>query len=177
MSTEQTRSRGLTVENAVAGALAGLAAGIAMGVILHAGANIMDGVGALYGWPTVIGGWIAHLLNSVLFAVVFVWLISRPRVRSYAETLAGTVGLGIGYGTVLGLVTGGVLLPLWLGAAGASTLPVPLLPIPGVVEDIVVALSIAIAHLVYGAILGGVYFFVRDVEIATVDETAREESF
>lgn len=147
----------------VGGAVAGLVAGVGMGLVLHFGAGTMALVGALYGRPTVLAGWVAHLVNSVVLALVFVAVVSQPLLRDYTSSPAEVVGLAAGYGAALGVLTGGLLLPLWLDAAGATELPVPLLPIPGLVGEFTFPVVLAVAHLVYGALLGAVYAAVAGV--------------
>lgn len=77
-----------------------------MGVILHTGANIMPFIGALYGWPTVIG-------------LVFTLIV---------------------YAAAVGLVTGGILLPITMNVLGRQSFPEPLLPLPGVLGGLLVIL-------------------------------------
>ncbi len=144
-----------------AGAVAGLVAGVGMGVLLQAGTDLLPLIGALYGLPTLLGGWLAHLFNSVVFGLLFVAVVTRRLLADYETTAAALVGLGVGYGAALGVLTGGILLPLWLSAAGAADLPVPLFPVPGVATDFVTPLVLGVAHLVYGALLGGVYAFLH----------------
>jgi hypothetical protein len=143
--------------------VAGLVAGVAMGLVVQFGAGTMALVGALYGQPTVLAGWAAHLVHSVLFALVFVAIVSHPLLDEYTSTAGEIVGLGVGYGAALGLFTGGFLLPLGLSAVGARELPVPLLPIPGLVGEFALPFTFAVAHLVYGALLGGVYAAIAGV--------------
>lgn len=140
-----------------AGAVGGIVGGLGMGIILHAGANIMPFIGALYGWPTVIGGWVAHLVNSVLIGLVFTLIVSRPVIRQQTTTVAGSIAAGIVYAAAVGLVTGGVMLPIAMNTIGVAGFPEPLLPVPGVVGGILVVLSVGVAHVVYGILLGATY--------------------
>lgn len=156
----------------VGAAVAGLVAGVGMGLVLHFGAGTMALVGALYGRPTVPAGWVVHLVNGVVFGLVFAAAVSRPLLRDYTSSPAELVGAGVGYGAALGALTGGVLLPLWLDAAGATELPVPLLPIPGLVAELAFPAVLGVAHLVYGALLGGVYAAVG----GTGSETRTDET-
>lgn len=152
-----TRSRSNTIESKwQAGVAAGLVAGVGMGVVLHLGADVMSFIGALYGHESVLWGWLAHLLNSVVFAVAFVAVISRVLPATYKGTVLEFVMLGLGFGAAVGVVTGGVLLPLWMGAVGASSLPAPLVPVAGL-DELAAGVFFGVAHLVYGALLGGTY--------------------
>lgn len=140
-----------------AGVAAGLVAGIGMGLVLHLGANAMALVGALYGWPTVTGGWVVHLANSVLIALLFTAVVSRPAVAERVEATWQYVVGGVAYATAVGLVTAGVMLPVTMNLRGTRTLPEPLLPVSGGLGIAIVVTSVAVAHIVYGVILGAVY--------------------
>lgn len=140
-----------------AGAVAGLVGGVGMGVVLHAGANVMPLIGALYGWPTVVGGWAAHLANSVLIGLLFTAIVSRGPVREHVETTAGYALTGVGYAAAVGLVTAGVMLPVTMTLRGVRTLPEPVLPLPSPFGVVVVVLSVGVAHVVYGLLLGVTY--------------------
>ncbi len=144
-----------------AGVVGGIVGGLGMGVLLHAGANIMPFVGALYGWPTVVGGWVAHLANSVLIGLLFVALVSRPVVREQMTTVPGSVAAGVLYSAAVGLVTSGIMLPIAMNVLGTETLPQPLVPVPGVVGGALVVISVGVAHVVYGALLGATYCVVH----------------
>lgn len=143
----------------LAAVVAGLLAGGAMGVVLSLWTGLLPLVGALYGLDFFLGGWVAHLANSVVFALVFAAVLSRRIVRHESFTLATFVGFGIGYGAFLGLVTGGVLFPLWVNAGLGAGLPLPFVPVPGLGE-FVASLVLGVAHLAYGAVLGPVYALV-----------------
>lgn len=156
MATVTARLNRVTASMWAAGAFAGLLAAAGMGLVLHAGADMMPLIGALYGRESVLFGWLAHLFNGVVFALVFVALVSRRVFREYTRSVTEHVLFGLGYGAALGVVAGGVLLPLWLGAVGATALPEPLVPVPGE-PAYAMGLFFALAHLVYGVLLGGVY--------------------
>lgn len=145
-----------------AGATGGFVGGIGMGVILHAGANVMPFIGALYGWPTVLGGWLAHLTNSVLIGLVFALIVSRPAVRKQTADVGGCVAAGIVYAAAVGLVTSGIMLPIAMDLVGTRSFPEPLLPLPGVVGGTLVVVSIGVAHVVYGLVLGATYGVIHN---------------
>lgn len=135
----------------------GVAGGIAMGALLDATTNMMPTLGALYGQPTVLGGWAAHLFISVVFAIAFTVAVRATSLREYAETTAALTGFGLGYGGLLGVVTEGLVLPLAVGAVGTSTLPVTRLGLPDVAGPFAFAVVFALSHLVYGVVLGAVF--------------------
>ncbi len=170
--TESTVARPQWLRTWGGGVVAGLVAGVGMGLVVQFGAGTMALVGSLYGYPTVLAGWVAHLFNSVVFALVFVAVVSRPLLDEYTTTPAELVGLGLGYGAALGVFTGGFLLPVGLNAVGARELPVPLLPIPGLVGEFAFPVVLGVAHLVYGVLLGAVYASIAGIESAPgTDET------
>ncbi|MBX0346833.1 hypothetical protein EGH26_01280 [Halomicroarcula pellucida] len=132
-----------------------------MGIVFHAGANLMPFVGALYGWPTVVGGWAVHLLNSVLAGVVFSLLVSHPLVDEQTTELAEYVAAGVVYAAAIGLLSTGVLLPVSMQALGVQSFPEPLVPLPGLLGTFLVVVSVGVAHVVYGVLLGATYATVR----------------
>lgn len=155
-TAQPTRTRTWT-----AGVVSGLAAGVGMGLVLQFGADAMPLVGSLFGLPTVLGGWLVHLVTSVFFALLFAGVVSSPLLSDYTETVGGTTGLGVLYGAGLGVVTGGLLFPLWLNAVRAESLPVPLFPATPLVGEFVLPFVLAVAHLVYGVLLGATFALAR----------------
>lgn len=143
------------------GVVGGLVGGVAMGIVLQL-AGLMPLIGAIVGARTAVGGWAVHLAISVLFALMFVWVVSLPFVADdFTNTFGGTVGAGVVYGALLEVVSGGVVLPLVVMSIGEEELPLPLLPIPGVVEVLTLPIVVGIGHLMYGALLGVVYAFFQ----------------
>ncbi|WP_255152790.1 hypothetical protein [Halorarius halobius] len=132
--------------------VAGVVAGVAMGLILQIFTGEMGIIGALYGVQSIVVGWITHLFHSVVFATMFVAAVTVDRLEQYAETLSGTITLGLVYGMLLWLVAAGIVMGIWLNLVG----------IPSSVPNLgVVSL---IGHLVWGA-LTGLLVFVLPTEI------------
>lgn len=140
MGTQQTMSMG---ETAVDGLLAGLVGGVVMALFLVA-AGWLAGAPPLttlaYFDPAQSGSWLtgllAHLAVSAIYGVVFGLLLGivgriRPSLIRWGWLL------GMGYGLLLWLLGLGVVLT----AVGA-----PLAQIP--------AWQFALAHVVYGGVLG-----------------------
>lgn len=152
------------------GIVGGLVGGIGMGIVLHLGANQIHLFGTFVDRPTVIGGWAVHLTFSVLFGMVFAAVVSSRPFDDVTATFPDCVGLGFVYGALLGLFSGGFLLPLALNRIGASTYPVPFLPLPGIASELLFASLVAIAHLVYGLCLGAVYATINGTAPAAVTE-------
>ncbi len=119
--------------------------------------GLMPTIGALVGVESVLVGWLVHLFNSTLFGGLFVALFERPLFDDLRADVGGYLSLGVIHSALLGLITGGLLLPTSLALAGATELPIPTLPLPGVTADAEFAAVIAIAHAVYGLVLGRVY--------------------
>ncbi|WP_137286854.1 hypothetical protein [Halorussus salinisoli] len=162
-TTESTVETGRGLRRWGGAVVAGLIAGVGMGLVIQFGAGTMALIGALYGRPTVLVGWVLHLFHSVVFALIFVAVVSRTLLSDYTSSAAELVGLGVGYGAALGILTGGFLLPVGLNAVGATELPVPLLPIPGLVGEFAFPLVVVTSHLVYGVLLGAVYAAIARV--------------
>jgi hypothetical protein len=129
---------------------AGLVGGIGFGLVLQFVMGAMPVIGSLYGQPTVLVGWLAHLVHSVIFAMLFVTLITRTGLRRYAGSTARITGLGTVYGSVLGVVTGAFVMPIWANAVAGAGMPVPFLSVPSF-----------LGHLLFGALLGSVYWVAR----------------
>ena len=163
MGTNPTSARfAAGARNALgAGLVGGFVGGVGMGIVLHVGSNMMPLVGALYGWPTALGGWVAHLVHSVLLGVLFAALASRRGLRAQTSTVGGCVAVGIAYAAAIGLATGGLMLPVSLNAIGAQTLPDPYFPIPGVLGGVLVVISVGVAHVVYGLLLGATFGYLH----------------
>lgn len=144
-----------------AGIVGGLVGGVGMGLILHAGGNMMPLIGALYDWPTVVGGVLAHLFHSAVIGLLFAVIVSRPPLRGQTTTRGDCVAIGIVYGAIVGLATGGIMLPVALNAIGTQALPGPVLPLPGAIGAILLVVSVGVAHVVYGVLLGATYSLVQ----------------
>lgn len=129
----------------LAGIGAGIVGGIGMGLVLQF-LGAMPLIGSLYGQPTLLAGWIAHLFHSVLFGLVFVAAVTRTDLRAFVGSLPGAIGIGTAYGALLGVTTGPFVLPLWANAVAGAGLPVPSF-----------GLESFGAHLLFGLLLGVVY--------------------
>jgi hypothetical protein len=140
-----------------AGGVAGLVAGVVMGLVLHGILALMPTIGALVGIESVAAGWAVHLFNSTVFGLLFVAVFDHPFFDELRSDVGGCVSLGVVHSAALGVLTGGLLLPVSIALAGATSLPVPTLPLPGVTAGLEFGVVIAVAHLLYGTVLGGVF--------------------
>ena len=163
----QTTESGSIDRNWRAGALGGFVAGVTMGLVLHGVLGLMPTIGALIGIETVVAGWAVHLFNSTVFGMLFVAVFDRPFFDDLRTDTGGCISLGVVHSALLGLITGGLLLPTAIAIEGATSLPVPTLPVPGLTASFEFGAVIAVAHLIYGLVLGRVFaaFTLADDEI------------
>jgi hypothetical protein len=113
--------------------------------------------GALVGVETVLGGLTVHLFNSALFETLFAAAFDRSLFDDLRPDVGGCLALGVVHSALLGAITGGLLLPAAVALAGATSLPVPTLPLPGLTASFEFGAVIAVAHLIYGLVLGRVF--------------------
>ncbi|MFH5797382.1 histidine kinase [Haladaptatus sp. CMAA 1911] len=148
-ATERTSPR---YEPWLGAIIAGLAGGVAMGIFLLVLSPdaLTTVIPALYGQQGAVAGWIVHLFNSAVLGLVFAAVVSLTSLRRYTDSESATIGLGAVYGVVLWVITGSIVLPLWLQAVGVAGAPaVPTFALPSLVW-----------HLAYGVVLGAVYRYV-----------------
>ncbi len=146
-TTRQFAGKEITIgDAAVTGLLAGIVAGLGMAAYLvligllvgDAPAQMLarfDPSGA--GTAAPVAGALIHLAVSAVYGLLFgliYWLVGRGRLAGRA----GGILLGLAYGLVLLFVAQGLL---------ATPAAAPLREVP--------AVHLAAAHLIYGAILGG----------------------
>ena len=137
----------------IAGGIGGLLGGIAFGLLMQIMMPevITVAIPALFGLSGGLTGWGIHLINSVVFGLVFGLAVSLRPLREFADSRT-TVGLvGLGYGAVVWVVAAGLVMPIWLAAVGfQGAPPLPNLTVMGLV-----------GHLVYGLVLGLSYYTLR----------------
>lgn len=162
-------------EAAIAGGLAGaFQAGL---VIQLWDADGIREIGAMFGVPTLDGGWVGLFVLGVAFAFPFTAFVSNSidafvmRVMSLSSrskilqkllvpllrrsALATTTyALGNGYGVLVGVLFSLFLMPAWLAFVMGVPMAVPNLTLDGVVG--------VVAWIVYGGILGLVYGLILE---------------
>lgn len=138
-------SPGVDAESIGHAAVAGIVAGVFMGALLQGYSGQMGVIGGLYGVETLTIGWTTHLFHSVVFAILFAAIRTRYQFEQGPPSLAGTVGLGVGYGLVLWLGAAGVVMGVWLNAVGIPA------PVPNL------GLTSLVAHVVWGGTMGAVF--------------------
>lgn len=104
---------GREMEHWVIGALAGFLGGSVFGAMM-AGTPMMENVAALFGLSAPAAGWLIHISISIVFAWIYVVLVSLDQFEPYAERPSTAAGLGVVYGIFLWFVGATVIMPLWL---------------------------------------------------------------
>lgn len=150
----------LESEALVAGSAAGLVAAVPMGVTFQLGTDILPVLGSFLGAATALRGWIVHLLLGLLYGAAFAAIVAYPPIHSFTPTFGAReyVLVGVTYAVMVAAVTIGVLpfvlrLPWATPATEAQWTFVPGLAPGGLLP----AGMFAIAHIVYGAVLGAAY--------------------
>lgn len=152
MSTQTETATATATETIPGNWKAGVAGGLAGGLVFGAMMTMMmpnileTAIPVMYGIESPAGGvgWVIHMVHAAILGVVFAAAVG-------VAGLAGTsgrrqVGAGIAYGLVVWIVLATFAMPAWVGAMGPMNPPVPdINPMS------------AVGHVVYGAILGGVY--------------------
>jgi signal transduction histidine kinase len=124
---------------------AALVAGTAMGLVLQSLFGSITVIGSLYGTGSAAVAWLTHQFHSVVFGVAFAAAVWRRSLGPDRLSVARCAGVGVAYGAVIWFVASGFVMPLWLRAVGVPA-PVPSL---GPIN--------LFGHVVWGAILGGLY--------------------
>lgn len=139
---------GRAQSNWISAGIAGIAAGIVFGAM--AGLmmpELMGMIGALYGFEgNAVVGWVAHLVHSVIFGLLYAAAVSLERLQRFAGRVSTGAGLGLAYGVVVWLVAASVVMPVWIGAMTGLS--------PSVPDFNVMSL---VGHAVYGIVLGAAY--------------------
>ncbi|WP_136342367.1 DUF7344 domain-containing protein [Halapricum salinum] len=139
----------------IAATAGGLVGGAAMWVILHHVMFFTPVIMAVYGFETSDPTILAHLGHSLVFAAVFAALLTREQFRLVSQTVGETVALGMLYGVGLWFVAEGVVVPAISGVVLATQFEV------FGVDVLYLPLDGLSAHVIFGALLGGVYTYTR----------------
>ncbi|MDA2925269.1 hypothetical protein MYX65_11590 [Acidobacteria bacterium AH-259-L09] len=136
----------MNVRNIKLGAYAGLAGGLVFGAMM-AMTGMLPMIGKLIGHPSAITGFVVHLVISALIGASFSTVFDR-----FVAAASGGLGYGLVYGgawwflgplTLMPLMMGMGLGVNWNASAAAQMLPS------------------LVGHLIYGAILGLSYVWLR----------------
>ena len=151
MATETVTSTDVSTETSdwkagVTGGLVGALVFGAMMSVLTPGVLQMA-IPAMYGIEGPAGalGWAIHMSHGAVIGVGFAAMAGlKPDLGDSVGTI---LGVGAAYGLLVWVALAVIAMPIWLGAVGFAGAP----PLPNVgVESLV-------GHVVYGAVLGGVY--------------------
>ena len=91
---------------------------------------------------------VVHVSHGAVLGVVFAALAGALDIRSTGKL----VGFGVAWGVATWVVLAALLMPLWLSAVGSPASP----PFPNFAPPSL------LWHVVYGAVLGGVYVATAD---------------
>ncbi len=149
----------MNTRNIKLGAYGGLAAGIVFGVIM-AMMGMLPMIGKMVGHPSAVTGFFVHLVISALIGGTFAIVIHR-----FVNAASSGLGFGLVYGGVWWLLGPLTLMPLFMGmglgvnwnAAAASAM-----------------LPSLVGHLIYGAILGLSYGWLRNRQSGSESASRRE---
>lgn len=147
------------------GLIAGFLAAIPMGLILQFGTDLLPVLGSFLGETSLLRGWIVHLLIGLGYGASFAIFVAYPPIHDFLPSLdtAQYVALAVTYTVMVAAFTISVLpfvtqLP-WETAASNS----PFLRVPGRgFGGLIPSAAFAIAHLVFGVVLGAVYAAAED---------------
>jgi uncharacterized membrane protein YagU involved in acid resistance len=134
----------MNVRNITLGAYAGLAGGIVFGAMM-AMMGMLPMIGMMVGLPSALVGFLVHLVISALIGISFAVLFDR-----LLSSVSGGLPYGLAYGGTWWFLGPLTLMPLMMGmglnwnAAAASQM-----------------LPSLVGHLVYGAILGTTYAWLK----------------
>jgi hypothetical protein len=152
-TTSTARQPDVSVGNWKAGVVGGLVGALVMGVlvIVMNTPTIAVAIPSLYGLappPSPGLGLVVHLSHGAVLGVVFAGLAGALGLESTGRL----VGAGVAWGVVTWVVLAALLMPVWLSAVGSPASP----PFPNF------AMPSLLWHVVYGAVLGGVYVATGD---------------
>jgi hypothetical protein len=147
----------------IGGIWAGLAAGAVFGILVWL-AGILPNIAQLVGSSSVGVGFVVQWVISVIVAVAFVVALG-----SRITSMSSAIVWGLIYGAIWWVLGPLVIMPIWLSA--------DMLPITNV-QAIVQSWPKLLMHLVYGGIVGAVYFLAAKREedmppARSVDEQQR----
>lgn len=136
-----------------AGVLGGIVGAAVMGALVLAmnPPTIAVAMPSMYGLappPNPAAGLVVHLSHGAVLGVAFAAGVGALGIDSQGRLLAA----GVGWGVVTWAVLAAIIMPVWLGAVGSPASP----PFPNFAPPSL------LWHVVYGAVLAGVYAVTRD---------------
>ncbi len=137
----------MNVRNIALGAYAGLAGGVVFGIMMGM-MGTLPMIGKMVGHPSAVTGFIVHLVNSAIIGVGFAMVFGQA-----VNGIGSGLGKGLLYGGAWWLLGPLTLMPLFLGMG---------LGVNWNVAAAVTMLPSLVGHLMYGAILGASYAWLRE---------------
>ena len=132
----------MRAQNLKDGAYAGLAGGVMMGMI-----GMLPMIGQMVGSSSSVVGFIVHMVNSAIIWAAFAVAFGRM-----VAGMGNGVNYGLAYGVIWWLLGPLTLMPLFMGMGFG---------INWNVAAMTEAMPSLVGHLVYGAILGSLYVWLR----------------
>jgi len=147
-ANQTTHDTGEPSGNWRAGVVGGVAGALIMGALVLAmnAPTLAVAIPSLYTLappPSPGIGMVVHVSHGAVLGVVFAALVGVLDVDGTAQR----VGLGVAWGVATWIGLAALLMPLWLSAVGSPASP----PFPNFAPPSL------LWHVVYGAVLGGVY--------------------
>lgn len=130
----------------ISGLTGGLAGGVVMGILvaLLIPSALVEYVPDLRTPDGLLAASVVHLAVAAVYGIGYAALVTETGLVEKASSFTWNVGIGLTYGAVIWLAAMAIVLPLWFGELGTTSLPW-LDPRPFV------------GHLVYGSVLGIVF--------------------
>ncbi len=136
----------MSTQNLKYGAYAGLAGGVVFGAMMGM-MGMLPMIGQMVGSSSSLIGFLVHMVNSAIIGAAFAVVCG-----GVVASMGSGVGYGLGYGALWWLLGPLTLMPLFMGMGfgvnwngAAMTEAIPSL----------------MGHLIYGAILGGLFVRLR----------------
>ena len=133
--------------NILHGVTSGLAGGVVFGAMMGA-MGMLPMIGKMVGYPTAVAGLLVHLINSAIIGAGFAVVFGRS-----VSGIGGGVSQGLVYGGFWWFLGPLTLMPLFMGMG---------LGVNWNAAAAVTMLPSLMGHLVYGAILGASFAWLRE---------------
>jgi len=129
------------VPHLVVTCVAAVIAGIPYGIVSKLLGGSVAGIGVFYGTVDPVVGWLTHEFHSVVFALMYVGILSLVLDR-YRNATSIYVGVGVVWSVVVWTVAASFVAPVWLQLVGIPA------PVPNF------SARLLMSHLAWGLSLG-----------------------
>ncbi|KAB1188877.1 MULTISPECIES: hypothetical protein [Haloferax] len=127
------------------GVVAGAIFGIVSGALFWASGDMPE-IGALIGMPTVLGGWLFHLVMVFVIMIVFAAALSTPSLSQYASELRMLILIGLAYGVLIWIALDAFVLSYLAVSVGIPGAIFPGFALETLVEDLVIGFLVALFY-------------------------------